>query len=392
MTNIVVLLLTVGALTLAITIVTHVTIVLVLRRRPAFGPLPGISVLKPVKGAEPHLYENLAALARQDYPNFELLIGAEDLADPALAVARQLQRDFPGVRISVLSGARALGCNAKVSNLNMLSECAEHDWVLVSDSSVRPDPGYLRAMAAELSDLRVGLVSSVLVGFGGRGPGAVLDNLLLTTLATRGICMADILLQHSCVIGKSMLFRLSELRRLGGFNEVKDVLAEDYVLGQMFQKAGHRVALSSHVLPTESAQRTVFDFCARHLRWAQMRRWLAPSYWFEPLLTPLPWLCAAVLVAAVHGGGLSFEVVLALALFGLTLRAISDAALLRRMTGRWLETYELAALLLRDLLLLAVWVLAAVQRRVNWRGNEYSIGPGSRLTPTQRRTPLFVRA
>ncbi|HEV8248133.1 MAG TPA: ceramide glucosyltransferase, partial [Polyangiaceae bacterium] len=334
MAHFVILLLVLGALSLLVTVVSHAAVAIVTGRRPEHGPLPSISVLKPVKGLEPGLYQNLAALARQDYPNFELLIGAEDLRDPALGVARKLQRDFPEVRISVLSGARELGYNPKVSNLNTLSECAEHDWILISDSSVRPDPQYLRAMAAELSDPKVGLVSSVLVGFGGRGPGAVLDNLLLNTLATRAICTADVLVSHSCVVGKSMLFRLSELRRLGGFAQVKDVLAEDYVLGRMFQKAGFRVALSGHCLPTQSSQRTLVDFCARHLRWAQMRRWLSLGYWAEPLLTPVPWFGIALLLTLVHPMALASSTVCGFALAGLLLRACSDALLLRMLTRR----------------------------------------------------------
>ncbi len=386
----IVVLLLCGGLSLVITSITHLAVLLICRRRRDGGPLPSISVLKPVKGDEFGLYENLEALCVQDYPSYEVLIGAEDPCDPALAVARRLQRDFPEVRIRIVAGGRQLGCNAKVSNLGMLSECAEHDWVLVSDSSVRPDRGYMRALAAELGDPRVGLVSSMLVGFGGQGVGGLLDNLLLNTMAVRAIAGAALFAGHPCVIGKSMLFRLSELRRLGGFSAVRDVLAEDYVLGQMFHKAGLRVALSAHALPTLSAQRTLRDFCARHLRWAQMRRHLTAIYWLEPLLTPLPWLLGALVLASSGFGPWPPEALLTLVAAGLLLRLCSDAHLMQLLAGRRIEAEEVLLSLFKDALLLAVWATAFFRRKVSWRGSDFMIGPGSRLSAAPRRVPAFA--
>ncbi len=384
MTDPILLLLALGALSLVITVVSHVAVLVSRRRRPSSGPLPAISVLKPVKGAEPGLYENLCAIARQDYPEFEILIGAEDPDDPALAIARHVKRDLPEVAIRVVSGAATIGHNPKVCNLSMLSQRARHDWVLVSDSNVRPDAGYLRAMAAELSDPKVGLVSSVLVGKGGQGLASRFDALLLDTLAVRATCGADLSFSHPCVIGKSMLFRLSELRRLGGFRAVSDVLAEDYVLGRMFQRAGHRVALSSHGVPTTSHLRSVFAFCQRHLRWAQMRRHLAPVYWGEPLLSSSNWFGAALVLSA-----LAPDALVASCVLGLAARLVSDALLQRTLTGRWLGPEDVPCLLVKDALLLGVWTIAIFRRRVSWRGNEMEIGPGSRLYPSRRLARAF---
>jgi len=390
MTAIVFLLLAVGVLSLALTAVSHAAVLFLRRRRREAGPLPGISVLKPVKGAEPGLYENLKALCEQDYPNFEILIGAEDPGDLALVVARWVKREFPHVRVRVVAGARAVGCNAKVNNLRMLSEYAEHDWVLVSDASVRPDPQYLRALAAELRDPQVGLVTSMLVGFGRHGVGAQLDNLLLNTMVVRALSAADVLAGQPCVIGKSMLFRLSDLRMLGGFDAVSDVLAEDFILGRMFHKAGKRVALSAHPLPTLSAQRTVADFCARHLRWAQMRRHLTTAYWFEPVLTPLPWLLGALALTVAGFGPWEPEAVLSLVFGGLVLRLCSDAHLTRLLAGRRLEVEEVLLSFVKDVLLLGIWVVAVFRRRVCWRGNDFTIGPGSRLSRAPRRIPAYA--
>lgn len=385
-------------ISLGLTVVTHLSVSSVCARaRPQRRELTrvrGISVLKPLKGDEPGLYENLASIARQRYPAFEILFGCADPSDPALEVARRVQRDFPDVPIRVYGGCPTSGKNPKVNNLRMLNARARYDCVLVSDANIRASEDYLAEMAAELDAPKVGLVSSVLVAEGERSLGALFDNLHMNTSIVRGVCGAAVVAEHPCVIGKSMLFRSSDLERLGGYSLVDDVLAEDYVLGRAFHDAGLGVVLSAHRLKAVTAHRTLGDFIARHVRWSQMRRRLLPGvYLFEPLESPIPWLFLALacVLGGVTGGEPRSELLLLIGA-GFVVRLGSDGLLARRLRGTPLGLLDYLVILAKDALMVGVWFIGGVKRSVNWRGTRLRIEKGSRLVPLERAQAAFERA
>ncbi len=386
-----------GAAALAVTAATYAGAARTLAARPPHDPderrpLPPISVLKPLKGADDGLFENLAALARQDYPVFELVCGAADPDDPALAVARRVAADFPGADVRIVAGVPPLGLNPKVGLLAGLARRARHEHLLISDADVRPGPGYLRALGAaaagDSTHPPAALVSSVLTGANlaaDRRPaaGALCDELHLGTFVAAGVAAASAA-GRPCVVGKSMLFSSRDLAALGGWRTVADVLAEDYVLGCAFAAARRRVALSNHVLPVASGRHRLRDFTARHLRWCQMRWRLAPlAYLGEALLNPVPALVATAVTAAglsLHGDGAGWAVAAAAATAGIALKAAADGWLLGRLAGRRIPSARLAWIPLKDLLIAAVWALAPWKRTVAWRGSRLRIGAGSRLS------------
>ena len=338
---------------------------------------PGISILKPVKGLDEGLRENLASIAQQVYPGpLEILIGAADAGDPALVVARSVAADHPCVSIRVIVCPDDGGLNPKVSILRALSARAAHEHWLISDSNVRVGTDYVLRTAAGLTP-GVGMCTNLIVGVGARSLGARLENLHLCTFVARAVSFAG-RFGRACVVGKSMLFRRSDLERVGGWALVRDVLAEDYVLGNAFERAGRPVVLVPYLLRTYNRDWPLGRFTNRHLRWAQMRRRMCLlAFLAEPLTNP-----AALLVglgAAAVVSGVRPTLWLLLVGLGLGTRLFLDESLLRRMTGKAPSFGVLLLALAKDVGMIGLWAIAAFRRTVDWRGTIFRIGAGTRL-------------
>lgn len=338
--------------------------------------LPPISVLKPLSGADPELSRNLEAFARQDYPSYQLVFGIADAHDPALPVVRAFMRRHPDLAVALCVGAPRTGANPKVSNLEGMLRLALHERVLISDADVRPGPDYLRTISTEL-EAGIDLVHCIPTGMGQRRLGAILESLHLNCFVAATLGGAEFV-RHNCVVGKSMLLRRTDLERVGGFAAVRNVLAEDYVLGQRFRRAGLRVGISRYRLPVVQPRRSLRGFVERHLRWAQMRRWVSLSaFAAEALGNPVGWLLLWLpsVVLNVPAGQREAWGWLALCILGCKL--CLDAVMFRVVSGRGVRLWELCCVPLKDLLIACVWLVALFDRRINWRGNPLWIGPGS---------------
>ncbi len=358
------------------------------RREPTLpsldaGMRPGISILKPLCGVDDDLEANLAGFATLDYPRYEVILGVKDMRDPAYAVARAAVARWPGVmRLALQEGAP--GLNPKVNQLVTLADQARYELWVISDSNVRVAPGYLEEIAEGFADPEVGCVTHPVAGLGEQTLGSLLDNLHLASSAAAGVIAAKRMAGQDIVVGKSMALRREDVEALGGFYSVKDVLAEDFVIGRwVTRKLGKRVVVARTPVFNVSLKKRVADFFKRYMRWAVIHHTSVstPTYLAQGLLNPAP---LALLGALLEPTAPAFAVAAAVAVT----KALMDVAVFRLLRLEPVAWEALPAVLLKDALLFVAWCNGLFSRTVDWRGHRLRVLPGTRLAPAVPRSGL----
>ncbi len=370
-----------AALGLLVLAVQHLALRRHLRGRPAAPRrTPPVSILKPLCGVDDGLAGNLASFAALDYPEYEVLLGLRSADDPALAPAREAARRWPA-RFRIVLQRGEPGQNPKVNQLITLARAARHGVLVVSDSNVRVEAGYLSGIAALLEDEAVGLVTHPVAGVGEARLGSLFDALHLAGAIAPGVVAAKRLAGRDIVVGKSMALRRPDLEAMGGFEAVKDVLAEDYVMGVMVgQVLGKRVAVGHRPVQNVSERRSVRDFTSRYGRWSVLQRQaVGPlAYSAQALLNP-------VLLAAA-GAALSRTPAALWLLAGTcAAKAAVDGASARVLRPAGFRAAQLALVPAKDLLVGAAWLWGLLRRDVAWRGTRLVVGRGTRIARSPQR-------
>lgn len=338
-----------------------------------FGLYP-ISILKPVKGVDADLRNNLESFFYLNYPHFELLFCVPSHRDPACKVVEELIVKHPWVNARLFVQESNIGPNPKVNNLIRAYELAAYDWVLVSDSNVLVPPDYLRRLVAHL-DVDVGMVTSVVAGRHPKKAGGELESVYLNTFYARWMCLAE-MAGKTCVVGKSMLFRRSVAERFGGMRNLARYLAEDYMAGEAMRKLGLRVVVAADPVCQVIGKYAFKDFWSRHIRWGRIRKAQAPiAFAFEPVMGCFAsgWLGAWALAGTF---GISMS-----EFFALHLMAWSTCDFLQmKLLNPEIRWTSALAWFGREILAFPQWVHIASGNTVNWRGNRLRIQAGGVLS------------
>jgi ceramide glucosyltransferase len=326
---------------------------------------PAVTILKPLHGMEPNLYANLAGFCVQDYPSpVQIVLGVADPADPAIGVVRKLIADFPDRDLTLTINSRRHGANHKVSNLINIADEARHNVLVVSDSDIVVDRGYLKSVVASLQQPGVGLVTCLYRGAATRGwwprfAAAAIDYHFLPGVLV-GLKFG---LATPC-FGPTMALRKETLKSIGGFESVADLLADDYVLGALVRRTGLTVAIPSMTVAHVCAERSAREFFRHELRWARTIRSVDPLGYAGLLVThALPLALLGVLFGGVTPA--SMVVVAALAC-RFALQFELDRAFDLRDDVFWMGP-------LRDILSFGVYVASYFGRSVEWRGHRYGV-------------------
>ena len=339
---------------------------------------PGVTVLKPLCGIDPSLYNNLETFFVQDYSHYEIVFGIEGAQPALVALVESLRLRYPNVPTKVVIHQGTSGLNPKVRNIRQMVAQAAHDLLLISDSNISAPTDYVQdAVDTFLDDEpHTGIVTNLFVGYGESTLGSALENVQLNGFCVAGAALPT-LLGDACVVGKSMLFSRHTLDQIGGFEKVSDVLAEDFVMGKMFQHAGYKVRLAHVVLRNVTQRLSLKSFFDRHVRWAMLRIRLRPvGYMLEPLTSPL-----FMLPFAWHLMGRD---ALLVAIILWQMRDVGQWLILR---GPHASVLPIVLAPMRDAISLVVWAFAPFKKHVVWRGTRVRLGAGTLLFHEVERGP-----
>lgn len=334
--------------------------------------LPPVSILKPLKGTDPKIYESFRSHCQQDYPEYEIIFGVSEADDPAVASVQNLQREFPDRTIRLVVCSEKLGANVKVSNLEQMLPAAQHEHLLINDSDIRVEPDYLRRIMVPLASEPVGLVTCLYRGVAAASFGSRMEALGISTDFCPGVLVARQLeggIRFG--LGSTLAFRRSDLKRIGGFKSFVDFLADDYELGRRIAGLGRQVILSDVVVETHLPAYDLQGFLAHQLRWARgVRDSRAGGYIGLISTYGLMWAMLCVIVAG--GAAWSWLAFAATAFLRFAMAYMVGNAVLQDrclLANLWL-------LPVRDLIAVGVWVASFAGHTVTWRGDRFELRKG----------------
>ncbi|HEV7612975.1 MAG TPA: bacteriohopanetetrol glucosamine biosynthesis glycosyltransferase HpnI [Steroidobacteraceae bacterium] len=355
------------------------TVVAVLVWRAKKGPhvsrsLPAITVLKPLCGAEPGLYEHLRSFCLQDHPQFQIVFGVRDPGDPACAVVKRLAAEFASIPIELVIDPRLHGTNLKISNLINMLPYARHDVLAIADSDAFVGSDYLNCVMSPLLDPDVGLVTCLYRGTPTPRIWSRLGAMYINEWYLPSVLLAWLFGHEGYVSGQTVCLHRDTLRAIGGLQALADHLADDHRLGELVRELGLRIVLSRYVVQGEHHE-TSFGSLIRHeLRWMRTICVLRPRsfrFLFVSFIVPLALLGIVAQSSHSWATWMLFAVAVVARLVLHFVHRMGDRALLSDL---WLVPA-------RDLLICWVWCRTFFTSRVTWRGTEFDVDADGVMHP-----------
>lgn len=331
--------------------------------------LPPVSAIIPIKLLDPGFETAQASMFRQNYPNYEVLISAAEQSSPALDAARRIASAYPECPARILYSAGKGAVSPKLNNLAAPLAVAKHDLVFTKDSNITVEPDTMTAFVQNLAE-GVGLVVAVPVAvrpenFPGRVEACLLNGhaRIQLTASTLGMGFG---------VGKVMVFKRSDLAKLGGIAALSDTLSEDTALSQNLARLGLKTVFSHRTVAQEIGVRSLAEIYERQLRWSVIRRKNERfTFPLEPLASPLPAALAGALAAPL----LSHPAWL---VFALTLLGWFCAETVFSFCKGWeVSVWSPLAFLGREILALTSWLRAFTTHDVVWAKTRFDARKGA---------------
>lgn len=338
---------------------------------------PSIALLKPLHGWDENLAANLRSFMDVDYPHKEYVFGVTTPDDAALAAISQMISEYPGAQVRQTIGDEP-SSNRKVGKLlRMLRQPPSSDILVMSDADVRVDRDYLRRIAGEMEDAKVGMVTCLYKGIAPQGSlGARLEACFINADFVPTALLSNWFTPMRHAFASTVAVRQTTLREAGGLDSVKNCYGDDFALARRVAAAGYEIRLSSSVVSMTAERMSFRDFWDHQMRWAMVDRKIRPVSQFRMLING-PFWALALLIAS----GLAWPWIAA-ALATLAARWAMAVLTLKQVLHLPLRLADLALTPLKDLLMQAVWICSLAGDTVEWRGRKLRLLPTGEMKET----------
>jgi ceramide glucosyltransferase len=338
------------------------------KESPATGHHPPLTVMIPAYGAAPRLAECLRSVCSQDYPAFQVVFGLHSPDDDARPVIEAVMAEFPHLDTALVIDGHRAGANPKNANLaNMLPAC-RHDVLVMVDSDVLVEPGFLDSIVAPFADPAVGGATCLYSGSPQANLASRLGALYHDDWFIPSVLVDISRREMDICYGAAIAVTRRALEAVGGFQAMADAVAQDFVMGQMLHRHGFKIRLASTVVSTVVYEPSLAALQRHELRWNRAIRAVRPlEHALSVFMSPLVPMAVLALV--------SWPPAAALAAIGLHLglRQALHVLVRRRFGGPAVSAWLVPV---REALNFVVWARALTGRSVHWAGARMETGHG----------------
>ncbi|KAI8075880.1 glycosyl transferase family 21-domain-containing protein [Gilbertella persicaria] len=338
----------------------------------------GVSIIRPLKGVDLELETNLRSSFVQNYSKFEIIFSVASAQDAAIEVVRKLQQEYHHIDSRLIIGDHQVGINPKINNMIESYRTAKYDIVWVLDSNVHIDKDTLGRSVDKLLMPGIGLVHHLPIAVQPASYAAQIEQTFLDTNHAKMYLAINAVGIASCVMGKSNLYRRSDLDRVGGLESFGKYMAEDNIIGEALWYQGLRHAMSADTACQALGSISLKGYCGRRARWVRLRKYIVTAATLvEPMTESI--LCGLMGAYGFHAlFGLSMSLFL---VFHWTWWFINDYFLYQILIHSSLHSldaqkplpflYFLRAWVSREMLALPLYLYAMAGTKISWRDQEY---------------------
>ncbi len=336
---------------------------------------PKVTILKPLKGIDDNIEENLNSFFELDYPNYDIIFGVQSQSDDVISIVKKVQSNYTKIKSKLVIDSFAIGLNPKVNNMYNMYDQVNGEMILISDSNTKVDKDFLTKLVSDFySEENVGAITATIRGTSAKNTASIWENLHLNNFIAPNIFFSSTMADIQIVVGKAILMPTKVLDEIGGLFGLRNYLAEDFMIGKLVKEAGYIVKNSITIVDNPNENISFEKFFNRHTRWAKMRKNIDfPHYIMEILANPI---FNSFILMIIMWNILGIE-----QFFLVTLFKIGIDFATSRILQSDIKWFQFLQIIPKDLSMVAVWITPFVSGKVKWRENKVKIGKMSILQP-----------